>query len=161
MSQDDSTAVNNPEEKKREYHTDDLVIYWYPKQCSHAGKCWGALPQVFDLDKQPWIEPANATTEEIIKAIDLCPSDALKYRVKEGAGIDPVLARGPGSCDYQVTPTEMITIKMVRNGPLLVKGTAKVLDPDGKLMRESNHLVLCACGKSDNKPFCDGSHARK
>lgn len=161
MTKDDFTDVSSPEEKRREYHTGELTIFWYPKQCSHAGKCWGSLPQVFDVDKQPWIDPTQATTEEIIKAIDKCPSDALKYKVKEGAKIDPSLANGPGSCDYKVVATEMMTIKMVKNGPLLVKGAAKILDPDGNLIRESNHIVLCACGKSDNKPFCDGSHARK
>ena len=69
------------EEKIKEYHTDELTVYWYPKQCSHAGKCWGDLPEVFDLDKKPWIDLNKASTEAIIKAIDKCPSDALKYKV--------------------------------------------------------------------------------
>ncbi|MEQ8199918.1 MAG: (4Fe-4S)-binding protein [Syntrophomonadaceae bacterium] len=161
MTRDDSTDISNPEERIKEYHTDDLIVYWWPKRCSHAGKCWGALPEVFDIDKQPWITLANAGTEEIIKAIDRCPSDALKYKVKPGAPVDPSLTKGPGSVDHQVVPAEFITIRMVKNGPLLVKGAAKIMDADGKLIKESNHIVLCACGKSDNKPFCDGSHARK
>ena len=161
MTKDDFTDITGPEDKIKEYHTDELIVYWCPKQCSHAGKCWGTLPAVFDVDKKPWIDPANASTEEIIKAIDKCPSDALKYKVKEGARVDPAIAVGPGSIDYKVVPTEFVSIKMVKNGPLIVKGAAKIMDPDGKLIRESNHIVLCACGKSDNKPFCDGSHARK
>lgn len=161
MTKDDLTDISSPEDKIKEYHTDELIVYWRPKQCSHAGKCWGTLPEVFDVDKKPWIDLANASTEAIIKVIDKCPSDALKYKVKEGAQVDPAIAVGPGSVDYKVVPTESVSIKMVKNGPLIVKGAAKVMDPDGKLIRESNHIVLCVCGKSDNKPFCDGSHARK
>lgn len=161
MTKDDFTDIANADERINEYHTDELTVYWCPTRCSHAGKCWGTLPQVFDVDKKPWIELDQASTEEIIKAIDKCPTDALKYKVKEGAKVDPALFQGPGSVDYKVVPTEFVSIKMVRNGPLLVKGAAKIMNPEGNLIKESNHIVLCACGKSDNKPFCDGSHARK
>ncbi len=152
----------NRNEKKvsKEYETNDLIVYWYPQECSHSRKCWQTLPQVFDPDKKPWITLDKATAEEIIKTIDKCPSEALKYKVKDGSKVNPTLRRGPGSTEYQVEPTEFIEIKTVKNGPLVVKGAAKIFDPDGKLNRESNHIVLCACGKSGNKPFCDGSHAK-
>ena len=52
----------------------------------------------------------------------------------------------------------------VRNdGPLRVEGTDIVLvDADGNRFGLSGRtaISLCRCGHSQNKPFCDSSHAR-
>ncbi|MEA4924466.1 MAG: (4Fe-4S)-binding protein [Syntrophomonadaceae bacterium] len=154
-------ARNKNEEVVKEYRTDDLIVYWYPRQCSHAGKCWQTLPQVFKPQERPWVTMSAAAPEEIIKTIDLCPTDALKYEIPPGSKVDPALAHGPGAKDAAVKPTEFINIKMVKNGPLVVKGSAQIYDPEGNLIRESDHIVLCACGMTSNKPFCDGSHLRR
>lgn len=45
------------------------------------------------------------------------------------------------------------------NGPYLVRGPVKLVDPDGKEFEHSGEtLALCRCGASAKKPFCDGSH---
>jgi len=31
---------------------------------------------------------------------------------------------------------------------------------DGKPYRIRNRLTLCRCGRSENMPFCDGSHVQ-
>jgi CDGSH-type Zn-finger protein len=49
-------------------------------------------------------------------------------------------------------------VKVRENGPLLCKGNVRVLSADGAVLAESDDLVLCRCGASANKPFCDGSH---
>lgn len=41
-----------------------------------------------------------------------------------------------------------VVIKAKENGPLIV-------EVDGKMV-----CALCRCGKSENKPNCDGSHAK-
>lgn len=47
------------------------------------------------------------------------------------------------------------------NGPLLVRGPVKLIDPDGnELEAVGKNIALCRCGASENKPFCDGSHRR-
>lgn len=148
-------------ETAREYRTDDLIVYWFPKQCSHASKCWQGLPQVFKPEIRPWIDLHGASPEEIIKIIDTCPTDALKYSLPESSKVNPELAKGPGSVDYKAEPKPNIQIRMVKSGPLLVKGRAQIFDHDGKLIMESNHVVLCACGRSGNIPFCDGSHNQR
>lgn len=51
-------------------------------------------------------------------------------------------------------------IKVRANGPLLCTGDIKVLSGDGEVLAHSDDLVLCRCGHSANKPFCDGSHKR-
>lgn len=45
------------------------------------------------------------------------------------------------------------------NGPYIITGDFKLLDPEGKEFKvENQRAVLCRCGGSANKPFCDGTH---
>ena len=51
------------------------------------------------------------------------------------------------------------TITLRANGPLMVQGPVKLMDVDGKeYTLENDFYMLCRCGQSSNKPFCDGSH---
>jgi len=51
------------------------------------------------------------------------------------------------------------TITPYRDGPLLVRGSFKLLDQDGNEIDPGRETVaLCRCGKSRLRPFCDGSH---
>lgn len=153
--------ANEQEQKTRVYATEDLVVYWDARQCSHAGKCWQTLPQVFKPEERPWVLLDNAEPEEIIAAIDKCPTDALKYELPEGSRVKPEVATGPGWVDYKKDEVTAIKIKMIKSGPLRVEGAAQVFDSDGNFIRQSNRIILCGCGKSGNRPFCDGAHAKK
>ena len=47
------------------------------------------------------------------------------------------------------------------DGPYRVDGDVTILDRDGRAMPSRVPPVhLCRCGRSADKPFCDGSHAR-
>ena len=47
------------------------------------------------------------------------------------------------------------------DGPLEVTGAVEVVRSDGERLEPPMETVyLCRCGRSANKPFCDGSHAR-
>jgi CDGSH-type Zn-finger protein len=46
------------------------------------------------------------------------------------------------------------------SGPLWLKGGVKLVSADGINYEKRNRVTLCRCGKSKNKPFCDGSHIR-
>ena len=55
---------------------------------------------------------------------------------------------------------EEAVITPYRDGPLLVRGPFRMVDQEGneiELARET--VALCRCGKSRNRPFCDGTHA--
>lgn len=43
-------------------------------------------------------------------------------------------------------------------GPLWVRGGIPIESSDGRQYGIRNRVILCRCGKSKNKPFCDGSH---
>jgi hypothetical protein len=45
------------------------------------------------------------------------------------------------------------------SGPLWVRGGIPVTSADGFRYEVRSRVTLCRCGTSNNKPFCDGSHA--
>jgi len=53
-----------------------------------------------------------------------------------------------------------IKIQALKNGPLLVKGAADILDSNGEILQSGSQVALCRCGHSNKKPFCDGMHAK-
>ena len=55
-----------------------------------------------------------------------------------------------------------MTIKVRRNGPYRVDGEGvTIIDWQGqKYAAKDGNVVLCRCGASANKPFCDGAHSR-
>ena len=63
-------------------------------------------------------------------------------------------------------PTVTITPKA--NGPLIVDGPVRIVTPDGRELpipprkdgSPAQVVVLCRCGGSATKPFCDGTHKR-
>ncbi len=52
------------------------------------------------------------------------------------------------------------TIATIPDGPLWVLGGIPVELADGFTYEVRNRQLLCRCGASQNKPFCDGSHRR-
>ncbi len=55
-----------------------------------------------------------------------------------------------------------VTIKARTNGPYKVEGPVRVIDAEGNEFElpEGSAIVLCRCGHSRTKPFCDSSHKR-
>ena len=51
-----------------------------------------------------------------------------------------------------------ITVR--NNGSLLIEGDFEIVDKDGKVYGLGGRplVSICRCGRSQNKPFCDGSH---
>jgi CDGSH-type Zn-finger protein/uncharacterized Fe-S cluster protein YjdI len=46
------------------------------------------------------------------------------------------------------------------NGPLVVSGNLEIISGTGRVVSRVTAARLCRCGGSQNKPFCDGTHAR-
>ena len=58
---------------------------------------------------------------------------------------------------------EKVVIKVRHNGPYKVTGPVTVIDADGSeydLGEMGESIVLCRCGGSTTKPFCDGTHSK-
>ncbi|HZI22196.1 MAG TPA: CDGSH iron-sulfur domain-containing protein [Gemmatimonadales bacterium] len=73
----------------------------------------------------------------------------------------------PGGWVYsEMSDTPTITPKP--NGPLIIQGPVRIVTPDGRDLpvpprkdgKPAEVIVLCRCGGSATKPFCDGTHKR-
>ncbi len=52
------------------------------------------------------------------------------------------------------------TIKVLPKGPYFIEGKVNLLDASGNKIEAGEKIVLCRCGASTNKPFCDGTHSK-
>ncbi len=59
-----------------------------------------------------------------------------------------------------MTESQEPTISVTENGPYLVTGSLEVRTADGQALETPTTYALCRCGGSNNKPFCDGTHAK-
>jgi glutamate synthase domain-containing protein 2 len=109
--------------------------------CSHAGYCTDGLPKVFRMAEEPWIDPDAEEKKKIIETIEKCPSGALSYSV-DGVKYDKF--------------SKNDEIQIIKDGPYYIKGEIE-LDV-GEEPESLDHCVLCRCGHSKNKPFCNGQH---
>ena len=56
-------------------------------------------------------------------------------------------------------PEPQATITPYRDGPYLVRGTFALRDQDGnEIPVDRRTIALCRCGRSQLRPFCDGTH---
>jgi len=53
-----------------------------------------------------------------------------------------------------------IDIAPQTDGPLMVRGNMEFISGTGRMFARMNAARLCRCGYSQNKPFCDGTHAK-
>lgn len=125
------------------YDGDGVTITWDQKRCIHARACVDGLPSVFDPERRPWIDPEHADPDAVEEVVMQCPTGALHLR---RAGTNPE------------TPPSENRISLFPNGPLLVHGDVELVGPDGEQVLTDTRVALCRCGRSGNKPLCDGSH---
>ncbi len=139
------TGAKDPDrtpDARDDYTAGNLTIHDNRGICAHAGRCTDNLASVFRLGTEPFIDPEGATAEEIIAVIGMCPSGALSY------SLDGVEHRDRGG------PT---SLAFVPGGPYVVSGGADV-DAELGTGATTDHMTLCRCGASQNKPFCSGRH---
>src|SRR3954447_14623543 len=53
-----------------------------------------------------------------------------------------------------------VTIEARPNGPYIITGTVELRDTNGNVLTTQARTVLCRCGASTKKPFCDGTHSK-
>jgi CDGSH-type Zn-finger protein len=54
----------------------------------------------------------------------------------------------------------MNSITVTANGPYECRGSFEICDAAGTVLASETETWLCRCGRSQNKPYCDGSHEK-
>jgi CDGSH-type Zn-finger protein/uncharacterized Fe-S cluster protein YjdI len=65
-----------------------------------------------------------------------------------------------GKADMLPVRNGPLAIDPLTDGPLQVRGNMEIISGTGRVVARMESARLCRCGASNNKPFCDGSHAR-
>jgi vacuolar-type H+-ATPase subunit E/Vma4 len=88
----------------------------------------------------------------IQQACDCASGRLVAYEKESGKPIEQKFERSIGLIEE--VPEEKLS------GPIWIRGGVTLEGSDGKMYEVRNRMALCRCGKSRNKPFCDGSHIR-
>jgi CDGSH-type Zn-finger protein/uncharacterized Fe-S cluster protein YjdI len=125
--------------KVEEVEGKDVTIRFEATKCIHSRGCVLGRPDVFVPNVQgEWIHPDAATADEVGELAHNCPSGAITYIRRDGRN---------------ETAPIVNTIHVRENGPLACRGEMTID------RRPALRATLCRCGRSANKPYCDGSHA--
>jgi CDGSH-type Zn-finger protein len=125
----------------------DLNLLDAVELCAHARFCnvksgvWNLIQHGFTEETREWVKQECAD----------CPSGRLTVITKEGKVLEPDLPQ-------EISILEDIAVES--HGPIWVKGGIPIEDEKGKIYPIRNRVTLCRCGKSKNKPFCDGLHMK-
>lgn len=57
-------------------------------------------------------------------------------------------------------PGGTLEVTVFEDGPVQLKGNVEIIGSDGHRIARMERAVLCRCGASSDKPFCDGSHKK-
>ncbi len=86
---------------------------------------------------------------EAVTAANECPAGRLTAVEKGGAIHEPVYTP---AIEILQDPEEDVS------AGIFVKGGIPIESSDGTMYETRNRVVLCRCGKSSNKPFCNAAH---
>jgi len=128
----------------------DLTLTDAGSLCAYARFC-DARGQIWNL-----VEQGGATAQSLAeREAGHCPSGRLvTWLTSSGVRSEPV---GEPTFEPSIGVIEDPQIGV--SGPLWVRGGIPVVSEDGTSYEVRNRMTLCRCGASQNKPFCDGSHA--
>lgn len=124
----------------------ELTLTDAPELCATARFC--------HQGKSTWDDTLNPTGKDskkiAIKSSQECPAGRLvEWDKKTGKPLEPELIKSIGIVE---DPAEGVS------GPIWAMGGIPVESTDGKKYEVRNRVTLCRCGRSSNKPFCDGTH---
>ena len=121
--------------------TDAENLCAFARFCDPKGRIWNLVEQTDDPETRKIVEYEAGH----------CPAGRLVvWDRKTGKAIEPKFKPSLGLIED--------TAKQAR-GPIWVRGGIPVVAADGQTYEIRNRMTLCRCGRSANKPFCDGSHA--
>ncbi len=142
------TADRAPSATRRDaWEGDGVVLSDDFELCTHAGFCGDRFTKVWQMIDRT-SDPEVRT--RLMRMVDRCPSGRLEYSIPPN----------PEPVEMTYEPQISVTNDGPNIGPYRVKGGVQVVSADGTPYEVRNRQTLCRCGRSENKPFCDGSHVQ-
>ena len=132
------------EEIIQKYEGKEITIIFNRSICAGAGECVRNFPKIYKNASENWIFPDEGSIEEVKKSIEKCPSGALSYEFQNGNSKE----------NYEVNK-----ITIIKNGPMNILGKVTLHVDKWSTNANPQKYSLCRCGASQNKPFCDYTHA--
>lgn len=123
-----------------------IRVTWDERRCIHFAACVRANPDVFQPGRRPWVQADAADADTVAAIVERCPTGALTYERLDG---------GPA----EAPPDENLAL-VSRDGPVYLAGDLRLMGQYQVVEQRATRMALCRCGRSANKPYCDGSHAR-
>jgi CDGSH-type Zn-finger protein len=137
------TADHGPIAARRApWEGEAVVLYDDRSLCTHAGFCTNLRTTVWALADD---SDDPESFEGFVAMVHQCPSGRLAYAPTD----DP---------ETLVEPEFERSIGVEPNASYWVRGGIPIVSEDGSPYEVRNRQTLCRCGRSGNKPFCDGSH---
>lgn len=132
------------DEDIHEYRGADIEVSYDANRCIHVRECVRSLPDVFDPDRRPWVDPDAADADELASVVMACPTGALQFERTDEGPAEPI--------------PEANVVTVAPNGPVYLRGDIELRTLDGESLLTDTRVALCRCGASANKPLCDGAH---
>lgn len=118
-----------------------VSVIFEGRRCIHSRHCVLDAPSVFKANTPgEWIYPDSVPVETVLGVAHNCPSGAIRYE------------RHDGGAPEDAPPVNQLRIR--ENGPYAVHAALTLAGRD-----DGYRATLCRCGQSNNKPWCDGTHA--
>ncbi|MCX6246974.1 MAG: (4Fe-4S)-binding protein [Bacteroidetes bacterium] len=150
----ESEELKNNRGRSRSYTNDEITVFWRPELCIHSANCLIGLPGVFDSSERPWVNIRGASSKEIIKTVNTCPSRALLFMKNESVTLRKNRKKSR-------KPPKFARVQILKDGPAIISGNFILRDSDKKKIRlKTDKAAICRCGASHKKPLCDGTHLR-
>ena len=113
----------------------------YARFCDGRGSIWKLVPQ----------SDSDGVRETVAHEGTSCPSGRLVVDdlQTDGSALEPA---------YAPAVVLLEDPQKACSGPLAVRGGIPIAS-NGAAYETRNRVTLCRCGRSQNKPFCDGTHA--
>jgi CDGSH-type Zn-finger protein len=120
---------------------DAEVLCAFARFCDPNGRIWTMPPDSDDAK----------TRANLVRQAGDCASGRLVVIDKAtGKAVEPELPKSIGIVE---DPSRECS------GPLWARGGLELIGADGTAYEVRNRMTLCRCGRSENKPFCNGAHA--
>jgi len=136
------TGESRPRESKalRVWEGRTINTVFNPNVCMHVYYC-----KPLEAHRAAELAGDDRAAEEIARVVDSCPSGALRWEATDDIGAERPVREGG-------------RVEVVEGGEIRLIGSYDCKNFEPMEGMDGERATLCRCGRSKNKPWCDGRH---